>query len=431
MRSDNEIRSNKLKELEALFAQGNMDLAIPEATKLLQAYSSAIAYNILALAYKRQGNFEKALALYEKILVENPKNTMFLTNLGNIYFDLGKVNEAEKCFKKSLAIKPDQYNASISLANIYSNSFKFNDALFIFKSLNQDIKNLTREQVSDINYRIAEIYRKKEPPCFDDAIKHYGLSNDALSSAQRLECIYKSKDEATYLKEENKINASGELNPLLAAIQTHASIRYRKTDKNLFCRDPFQYISHSRLTLSDGFDDDLISKLLNIKSKLDSSSQPLIRHGEQSAGNIFASNEPIVKKVLNIIQKRVMEYRKQYTDFNDGFIQKWPINTTLHGWIIDLKKGGSLGSHMHKQGWLSGSLYLNLQKDPGSSQGNIIFDLDGGGYPKNAQVFQPKEFNIEKGDIILFPSSIFHKTVPFESLEHRVTLAFDVKPIFV
>ena len=86
---------------------------------------------------------------------------------------------------------------------------------------------------------------------------------------------------------------------------------------------------------------------------------------------------------------------------------------------------------MHKQGWLSGSLYLNLQKDPGSSQGNIIFDLDGGGYPKNAQVFQPKEFIIEKGDIILFPSSIFHKTVPFESLEHRITLAFDVKPIFV
>ena len=53
-----------------------------------------------------------------------------------------------------------------------------------------------------------------------------------------------------------------------------------------------------------------------------------------------------------------MEYRNQYTDSNDGFILKWPINTSLHGWIIDLKKGGSLGSHMHKQGWLSGSLYL-------------------------------------------------------------------------
>ena len=228
---------------------------------------------------------------------------MFLTNLGNIYFDLGKVHEAEKCFKKSLAINPNQYNASIGLANIYSNNFKFNDALFIFKSLNQDIENLTSEQVSDINYRIAEIYRKKEPHGFDDAIKHYGLSNNPLSNAQRLECIYKSKDEATYLEEEKKINASGELNPLLAAIQTHASIRYRKTDRNLFCRDPFQYIFHSKLTLTEGFNDDLVCKLLNIKNKLDSSSQPLIQHGEQSAGNIFVSNDPIVKKLKILYRK--------------------------------------------------------------------------------------------------------------------------------
>ena len=38
--------------------------------------------------------------------------------------------------------------------------------------------------------------------------------------------------------------------------------------------------------------------------------------------------------------------------------------------------------------------------------------------------------SVEKGDIVLFPSSIFHKTVPFESEENRITLAFDVKPIF-
>ena len=43
MHSDNEIRSNKLKELKALFAQGNMDLVVPEATKLFQEYSSTIA----------------------------------------------------------------------------------------------------------------------------------------------------------------------------------------------------------------------------------------------------------------------------------------------------------------------------------------------------------------------------------------------------
>ena len=83
---------------------------------------------------------------------------------------------------------------------------------------------------------------------------------------------------------------------------------------------------------------------------------------------------------------------------------------------------------MHKEGWLSGSLYLKLKKFEGSSEGNIIFDLDGGDYPTDGQDFPSKELNIEEGDIVLFPSSIFHKTVPFNISERRVTLAFDVKP---
>ena len=83
---------------------------------------------------------------------------------------------------------------------------------------------------------------------------------------------------------------------------------------------------------------------------------------------------------------------------------------------------------MHKEGWLSGSLYLKLSKLEGSSEGNIIFDLDGADYPTDGRDFPSKELNIEQGDIVLFPSSIFHKTVPFNSAERRVTLAFDVKP---
>ena len=43
--------------------------------------------------------------------------------------------------------------------------------------------------------------------------------------------------------------------------------------------------------------------------------------------------------------------------------------------------------------------------------------------------FPSQEFNIEKDDIVLFPSLIFHKTVPFESEESRITLALDVKPV--
>ena len=41
-----------------------------------------------------------------------------------------------------------------------------------------------------------------------------------------------------------------------------------------------------------------------------------------------------------------------------------------------------------------------------------------------------ENIEIEQGDIILFPSSIFHKTIPFVLDENRITLAFDIKPIY-
>jgi hypothetical protein len=147
-------------------------------------------------------------------------------------------------------------------------------------------------------------------------------------------------------------------------------------------------------------------------------------------GNLLLSDDPAVKIIKNIILNRIKKYRDHYLESEEGFIKSWPKNANLHGWIIDLKKGGSLGSHMHKLGWLSGSLYLKLKKPLGSNQGNIIFNLGGANYPADSKLYPSKEFNLEKGDIVLFPSSIFHKTVPFESEENRITLAFDIKPVY-
>ena len=33
------------------------------------------------------------------------------------------------------------------------------------------------------------------------------------------------------------------------------------------------------------------------------------------------------------------------------------------------------------------------------------------------------------GDLVFFPSSLFHKTIPFESEEDRQCIAFDMLPV--
>jgi tetratricopeptide (TPR) repeat protein len=430
MNSLDAVRERKISELVTLFHQGDMNAVIPEAVKLISKFQSGTAYNILALAHKKLGNYEFAQSIYEQLLVDNPSHEIFLGNLGNIYSDTGKLDKAEECFKKCLQVEPVNYEVSLGLANVYLMKSRLDEALETYQGMLDANYQLTTDQTDEVNYRIGEVYRKMGKPYFEQAIKHFSCSSRPLSSAHGLELIYRTKDQATFYSAEKKIIEAGELNPLLAAVQTHASIRYANPDKNLFCKNPFDFVNHSKLTSEEGFSDELVKKLLKIRNKLDAAPQALLNNGEQSAGNFLLSDDPAVQAIENIIINRIAKYRALYEDSSEGFIKNWPENSNLQAWIIDLKKGGSLGSHMHKLGWLSGSLYLKLDKPFGSSQGNIIFDLDGADYPTDSKFYPSKEFNIEKGDIVLFPSSIFHKTVPFESEENRITLAFDIIPYY-
>ena len=67
---------------------------------------------------------------------------------------------------------------------------------------------------------------------------------------------------------------------------------------------------------------------------------------------------------------------------------------------------------MHPSGWLSGVVYLEVPKFDEKDEGAIKFGIHGYDYPivenSTAEVIhQPK-----RGDIALFPSSLFHQTVP-------------------
>ena len=429
MNSTVENKDTKISNLVRLYKEGDMNVVIPQAHKLIREYSSATVYNILALAYKAQGDYVLAQELYEKLLMSVPENTLFLGNLGNVYTLLGRLDKAEECFEKALKIEPSLVDTTISLGNIFLQTGRLDDALLTFKALLESCDETKTKEIDNINFRIAEVYRNKGPSFFDKAIHYFKQSGDPMSSSHCLELTYILEDRDTYTKEAQEINLKDELSPLIGAIQTHASIRYGHADSNQFCKDPLEYIHHSKLTLEEGFDEELVENLLRIKNNLSSISQDLLNNGEQTAGNLLLLDDPNIETIKKIIVKRIEKYREKYKYSEDGFIKKWPKSTDLYGWIIDLKKGGSLNSHMHKLGWLSGSLYLKLEKPKGSNQGNIIFDLKGVNYPTESKFYPSIEFNIEKGDIVLFPSSIFHKTVPFESENNRVTLAFDIKPI--
>ena len=64
-----------------------------------------------------------------------------------------------------------------------------------------------------------------------------------------------------------------------------------------------------------------------------------------------------------------------------------------------------------------------------NDEGRIEFSLRGPNYPiiDNTKLkkisFRPKE-----SSSIIFPSSLFHRTIPFDDDEDRISIAFDLRP---
>ena len=128
-------------------------------------------------------------------------------------------------------------------------------------------------------------------------------------------------------------------------------------------------------------------------------------------------------------EKMTLDYYKKFNNSSYDLITRWPEKSQLYAWAISMMKNGNLNLHNHTTGWLSGSFYISMPKQNTENEGAIVFSIRGMGYPiLDESKISDKFFNIRPGDIIMFPSSLFHGTLPFSSEENRVSFAFDKRP---
>ena len=93
-----------------------------------------------------------------------------------------------------------------------------------------------------------------------------------------------------------------------------------------------------------------------------------------------------------------------------------------------MKSGGELSPHIHENGWLSGSIYINVPPKSKIDSGNLVVALGKDSDTTDPNLNSKKVIDVVTGSMVLFPSSLMHHTIPFESEQERIVLAFDVIP---
>lgn len=385
---------------------------------------NAIGWNLLALGYKNVGQRDRAQKLYEHLIGLNPNNSLLLTNLANLHKDAGGVHDAVILYQRALEQEPNLLDAMVGLGMAFTELNELGRALECFKG----VIELDKEHKS-ARYYLANTYRKLQR--YEEAVAHFELTDIGLSKTHQLECIYLLDNKELFFDKFDKLAGKGKPNPLLGCLSSHASIRYERVFANSFCSNPFNCLQHVRVSEEEGLTDDLVNQMLDFhrSDQANYAGQPLLQNGRQSTGNIFLTDHPFVKPLTALIVAKIQEYRTKFRNTNEGFIKSWPDNVGLFGWIVSMNNGGKLDPHIHKEGWLSGSLYLSVPGDVNSNEGSLAFGLHGANYPCDGKQFPTgKVVRVQKGDMCLFPSSLFHHTIPFKSEQERVSFAFDVMP---
>ena len=83
----------------------------------------------LGYAYQQDGQFDQAIAEYDKVLGLDPENLAALYNKGAVQLELGQTKTAEKTFWEVLKIAPDHALAAKSLGDLYIQQKHYKSAL--------------------------------------------------------------------------------------------------------------------------------------------------------------------------------------------------------------------------------------------------------------------------------------------------------------
>jgi tetratricopeptide (TPR) repeat protein len=183
--------------------------------------------------------------------------------------------------------------------------------------------------------------------------------------------------------------------------------------------------------------DDLPSFLAALRARLlelhDLKTHPLqqsLRGGSQ-VQSLHTSDEPLFVAFFDAVRIAVRRYLDQLGPGADPFRARMSDDFKVSGgWSVLLRPDGFHADHFHPAGWISSAFYIDVPAeadDVEAKAGWLRFGRPGCATtpPLDAEHFvRPRP-----GLLALFPSYMWHGTVPFRADERRLTMAFDVVPV--
>lgn len=151
------------------------------------------------------------------------------------------------------------------------------------------------------------------------------------------------------------------------------------------------------------------------------------------SGDLLADATPAIRGFEQRLREAIDAFiARCVPDECDAFLRNVPGDYRLHVWATQAAERGFIDTHIHEESWLSGAYYVELpaaiRRDDPAHAGWIEFGRPYAGLPPVPEALL-RQACPQAGTLLLFPSYVFHRTLPYAGRGERISISFDLAAI--
>ena len=397
----------------------------------------ADALHLLGVLLTQMGEYQGGAEHIQAALEVNRDSALFQASLARAYFRSGKLAEAIEMLERVVATQPDSFQAFSDLGAAYQESGALDRAIEAYR------------RSIELNPGLAVVHFN-----LGTAFKQLGNTADAIRWVEKAVAMGRSEANysatlAGYYLEADEPEAALRLSRACLSVAprnlmalTFLSIALERLgDRESAARivDFDRLIQRTRLVAPEGyasiseFNDALAKHVCSHPSLKTEPVNNATRYGKHTENLLVNPSGPI-PALAALVDRAVADYLQALpVEPAHPYLAHRPRGFSFMMWSVVMESQGHQLPHMHPDGWVSGVYYVKLPGEmlgaTGKQDGWIEFgrplrELTGSVQP------QVKTLRPQEGGLVLFPSYFYHQTIPFQSSEQRICIAFDAVPQF-
>ncbi len=383
------------------------------------------------------GEMEQALKVARSLVAQHPEFVAGHVTLAHLQWEYGSGEQALADFRASAATQADNYALQTALIGFLLGARQASEALERIEQLRRQVDNpilmtyqanalelLDRPSESGPLYAAAHQALGNSDPAFLNAYVRHLLKSGAAERAAELA-------RAAIAVDADNQEALAYLSTAWRLLGDEREYWLCDYERDIALLD----VTHA-VAASGG-----ASFMADLQSTLDrlhkAHTEPVLqslRKGSQTPGRLFGRPDPVIGIAQEALQHAIEGWlRSRPDDADHPFLRRRAKGIRFTGsWSVKLRSSGNHVNHIHPEGWISSAYYVALPPsvvaaDTEQDQsGHIQF----GQPPVELGLDLPPRRVIkpEVGKLALFPSYMWHGTVPFNDEHPRMTIAFDMVP---